>query len=77
MTEPIRVGVIGAGTERGWAKTAHLPALAALPEYEVTAVATTRAGSARRAAEQYGAAHAFTDRPVSAATPRWTWWSSR
>ncbi|MFF5494232.1 Gfo/Idh/MocA family protein [Streptomyces aquilus] len=61
MTEPIRVGVIGAGTERGWARTAHLPALAALPEYELTAVATTRAGSARRAAEQYGAAHAFTD----------------
>lgn len=61
MTEPIRVGVIGAGTERGWARASHLPALTSLPDYEITAVATTRSGSARRAAELYGATHAFTD----------------
>ncbi|WP_416969615.1 Gfo/Idh/MocA family protein [Streptomyces sp. 4F14] len=61
MTEPIRVGVIGASPERGWATMSHLPALTALPDFEITAVATTRTGSARRAAERCGAAHAFTD----------------
>ncbi|MFF7948237.1 Gfo/Idh/MocA family protein [Streptomyces griseorubiginosus] len=61
MTEPIRVGVIGAGPERGWARMSHLPALTASPDYELTAVATTRSGSARRAAELYGARHHFTD----------------
>ena len=61
MSEPIRVGVIGAGTDRGWASRSHLPALAALPDYRLTAVATTRSGSARRAAELHGADHHFTD----------------
>jgi predicted dehydrogenase len=32
-----------------------------LPEYEITAVGTSRADSAREAARQYGAARAFTD----------------
>ncbi|GAA4785991.1 Gfo/Idh/MocA family oxidoreductase [Streptomyces ziwulingensis] len=58
---PLGVGVIGASPDRGWAAAAHLPALLTLPQYEVVAVATTRADSAREAARRYGAAHAFTD----------------
>ncbi|MBL1094681.1 MULTISPECIES: Gfo/Idh/MocA family protein [Streptomyces] len=57
----IRVGVIGAGPDRGWAARAHVPALLALPEYRITAVGTSRPESARAAARQFGAAHAFTD----------------
>lgn len=57
----IRVGVIGANAERGWALRAHLPALRALPDYEITAVATRSQGSARAAARVFGAAHAFAD----------------
>ncbi|MFI9722884.1 Gfo/Idh/MocA family protein [Streptomyces sp. NPDC052396] len=57
----IRVGVIGASPERGWAARAHVPALMALPEYEISAVGTSRPESARAAARQFGAAHAFTD----------------
>ncbi|MDN3357468.1 Gfo/Idh/MocA family oxidoreductase [Actinomadura sp. DC4] len=57
----IRVGVIGASAERGWAARAHVPALTALPDYELTAVGTSRPESARVAARLYGAAHAFTD----------------
>ncbi|GAA2820781.1 Gfo/Idh/MocA family oxidoreductase [Saccharopolyspora taberi] len=57
----IKVGIIGASPERGWAQRAHVPALRALPRFTITAVGTTRAESAARAAEQYGAAHAFTD----------------
>ncbi|GLW05917.1 oxidoreductase [Microtetraspora sp. NBRC 13810] len=57
----IRVGVIGASPDRGWAARAHVPALRALPGYALTAVATSRAESAREAARRFGAAHAFTD----------------
>ncbi|NJP90970.1 Gfo/Idh/MocA family oxidoreductase [Nonomuraea sp. FMUSA5-5] len=54
----IRTGVVGAS---GWARNAHLPALAALPEYEITAVATTRQESADRVAAEYGVPLAFAD----------------
>ena len=41
------MGVIGASPLRpGWAVTAHLPALAALPDYELRAVATLTVASA-------------------------------
>ncbi|MEN3359779.1 MAG: hypothetical protein V7637_3761 [Mycobacteriales bacterium] len=61
MSSParIRVGVVGASV-RSWAAAAHLPALAHLDDFEVTAVATTRAASAERAAAAFGARHAFT-----------------
>jgi predicted dehydrogenase len=61
MTGAIRVGIVGANPTRGWAQTAHLPALAALPGLELTAVSTTRLGSATEAAARFGAAHAFDD----------------
>ena len=47
---PIRVGVVGANPTRGWGTTAHLPALQALDEYEVVAVATTRLDTAKATA---------------------------
>ncbi|WP_327287555.1 Gfo/Idh/MocA family protein [Streptomyces sp. NBC_01198] len=59
--QKIRVGVVGANPDRGWAARAHLPALTALPEYDITAVGTSRPESARAAAGTFGAAHAFTD----------------
>ncbi|WP_225731168.1 MULTISPECIES: Gfo/Idh/MocA family protein [unclassified Nocardia] len=61
MADPIRVGIIGANPERGWAVRAHIPALRALPDYRITAVGTSRTESARAAAELVGGAHAFTD----------------
>lgn len=65
----IRVGIVGANPERGWAVRAHVPALRALPDYEITAVATSREDSAREAARAFGAAHAFTDPRALAAHP--------
>ncbi|MEV0202321.1 Gfo/Idh/MocA family oxidoreductase [Nonomuraea sp. NPDC050691] len=62
----IRVGVVGAS---GWAAVSHLPALAGLDGYEVTAVATTNATSAGKAAAQYGARLAFDDAGALAAHP--------
>jgi predicted dehydrogenase len=58
MPERIRVGVVGASPQ-SWAAAAHLPALAQLDEFTVTAVATTRQDSARKAADTFGIRHAF------------------
>src|ERR1700684_3902212 len=58
---PIRIGVIGATPARGWGTAAHLPALQALEEFEVTAVSTTRLSTARATAEAFGVPHAFAD----------------
>ncbi|MEV0057045.1 Gfo/Idh/MocA family oxidoreductase [Saccharopolyspora shandongensis] len=57
----IKVGIIGANPDQGWAGRAHVPALRALDQYELTAVATSREESARRAAAAFGAEHAFAD----------------
>lgn len=36
----IRVGIIGVGTERGWANLSHVPAIKALQNYEIVAIST-------------------------------------
>jgi predicted dehydrogenase len=58
---PIGVGIIGASPDRGWAARAHIPAIEASLAFRLIAVATTRAKSAWRARERFGAPHAFTD----------------
>jgi predicted dehydrogenase len=58
---PLRVGLVGATPGRGWGSAAHLPALRALDEFEVTAVATTRIESARATAKAFGIPLAFAD----------------
>ena len=57
----LRVGVIGANPVRGWAHRAHLPALSALPDFELAAVCTTREESAAESAARFGASQAFHD----------------
>jgi predicted dehydrogenase len=54
MTEPIGVGLIGANPDHSWAAFSHIPALQALPEFELRALATSRAESAAKAEEAYG-----------------------
>jgi predicted dehydrogenase len=39
--DKIRVGIIGANAHYGWSMRAHLPALRAMPDYELTAVCTS------------------------------------
>ena len=46
MANRIRLGIIGANTQRGWAKLAHFPGLPYLSEYELTAVCTSKPKSA-------------------------------
>ena len=61
MTDRIRLGVIGANAQRGWAKVAHFPGLPYLSEYELAAVCTSKQESAAIAAKHFGARLAFHD----------------
>ena len=58
---PIRVGIVGANAERGWARDAHLAALRALPDFAITAVSARTQEIADKAAAHFGAARAFGD----------------
>jgi len=60
-SDKIRLGVIGANPTKGWAPRAHLPAIFASADVELTAVCTTRPESAAASAKQYGAKMAFHD----------------
>src|SRR6059036_4376919 len=56
----IRVGIIGANPDRGWAAQAHIPALRSLSdEFEITALSTTRRESADAAGKLFGVPAAF------------------
>lgn len=62
MTDRIRVAIVGATVTpggSGWGANAHVPALHALPAYELKAVCTAHADTAKASAEKYGAALAF------------------
>lgn len=59
MDRPIRVGVVGANPKRGWALNAHLPALAALDEFAIAAVCTTRQETADETAARFGVPKAY------------------
>jgi predicted dehydrogenase len=60
-TEKIRVGIIGASMRNGWGRDAHIPALSTLPEFEITAVGTSRQETADETAKHFGIPHAFAD----------------
>jgi predicted dehydrogenase len=55
------VGIIGVSAQRGWAATAHIPALRALPNYEVRALSAHSAESARAAGEAFEVGAVFSD----------------
>src|SRR2546425_6771836 len=51
----IRVGIIGANPDRGWAAQAHIPALKSLSDdFEITALSTSRRESAEAASKLFG-----------------------
>ncbi len=69
MANKIRVGIIGASPNRGFASIAHIPALQALPDFEIVAVCTTRQESADATAQHYSIPLAFADPARLAAHP--------
>ncbi len=70
--DKIGVGIIGYEPGRSWAAVAHVPALRALPDFEIVAVATSRRESAEAAARDIGlsADAAFVDAAALAQDPR-------
>src|SRR3954469_16392510 len=64
MAAKIRVGIVGATVTpggSGWGANAHVPALHALPDYELKAVCTAHEETAKASAEAFGAELAFHD----------------
>jgi predicted dehydrogenase len=62
MTDKIRVGIVGATVTQGgssWGQNAHVPALKALPGYELAAVCTAHEDTAKASAAAFGAGRAF------------------
>src|SRR3989442_8712870 len=55
------VGIIGVSPIRGWASTAHIPALRVLPNYEIRALSAHNAESARAIGEAFGVSAVFSD----------------
>src|SRR5881398_569539 len=56
----IRVGIIGANPDRGWAAEAHIPVLKSLSDdFEITALSTSRRESADAASRLFGVPVAF------------------
>src|SRR2546422_7388548 len=63
------VGIVGVSPVRGWAATAHIPALRALPNYEIRALSAHNAESARAAGEAFGVSAVFSDHEQLVAQP--------
>ena len=62
MTDKIRVGIVGATVTQGgsgWGAHAHVPALKALPNYELKAVCTAHEDTAKASAAAFGAERGF------------------
>src|SRR5216684_1083336 len=55
------IGIIGVSPIRGWASTAHIPALRALPKYEIRALSAHNAQSARAIGEAFRVSAVFSD----------------
>src|SRR2546428_9485354 len=62
MPDKIRVGIVGATVTQGgsgWGANAHVPALKALPHYELKAICTSHEDTAKASAAAFGAQRAF------------------
>jgi predicted dehydrogenase len=72
VADKIRVGIVGATVTpggSGWGANAHIPALQALPSYELKAVCTAHAETSKASAEKFGAELAFHDMKEMVAHP--------
>ncbi|MEA3078148.1 MAG: hypothetical protein QOF60_3056 [Actinomycetota bacterium] len=65
----LNVGIIGVSPDRGWAAAAHIPAVRALPNYEIRALSAHSPESARAAASAFGVGTVFSDHEELVALP--------
>ena len=59
MGQSLRVGIIGASAERGWAKDSHVPAVKQLQGLELAAVVAGSQAASDAAAKAFGAPKAY------------------
>ncbi|MEU9454414.1 Gfo/Idh/MocA family oxidoreductase [Streptomyces sp. NPDC048277] len=57
--KPVGVGIVGLGAHGSWAERSHLPALRAVPGYELRALSTSSRESAERSGQVHGVSRAF------------------
>ncbi|WP_030177769.1 Gfo/Idh/MocA family protein [Streptomyces sp. NRRL S-813] len=57
--KPIGVGIIGLGAQGSWAERSHLPALRAVPGYELRALSASSGQSAERSGQKHGVSRTF------------------
>ena len=69
MDRTLKIGIIGASAERGWAQIAHVPAVQQLAGLELGAVVTRDRPSAEKAAKAFGAKAAYDDPELLFADP--------
>lgn len=70
VSKRVRVGIVGANADRGWAKDAHVPALRRLSDtYLIAAVSARDQELAERARVAFGAERAFGDSLALARDP--------
>ncbi|SAK62145.1 Gfo/Idh/MocA family protein [Caballeronia ptereochthonis] len=70
MEGKYRVGIVGLSPGRGWAATAHIPALQAMSDiFELAGVANTSLASAQAAAAAFNIPRAFSSAAALAASP--------
>src|SRR5437868_388765 len=55
------VGIVGVSPVRGWAAAAHIPALQALPNYEIRGLSASSPESAQVAGDAFGVSAVFSD----------------
>ncbi|MEA2578126.1 MAG: hypothetical protein QOD78_1714 [Chloroflexota bacterium] len=65
----VGVGIIGVSSDWGWAGVAHIPALRALPNFEIRALGAHSTESARAVGEMFGVSAVFTDHEELVARP--------
>jgi len=59
VNKKTKIGIIGANPERGWASTAHIPALKALPNYEITALSSRAKEDEEKLKIAFGVQHIY------------------
>ncbi|MFE7083657.1 Gfo/Idh/MocA family protein [Priestia megaterium] len=57
----IKVGIIGGSLNNQWASKTHIPALKESPDYQITAIGTSKTKTAKESARTLNVPHSFTD----------------
>jgi predicted dehydrogenase len=69
VVEPLRIGIVGANASRGWARDAHLPALARLAQFTLAAVSARTQALADEARAAFNAQRSYDDSIALARAP--------